>query len=71
MECAQKSKAFPTFQSKLKMGYKVKIQETNRGQRVINIPKVVSALYNLKKGMECEWTISDGELILKLNKKST
>jgi hypothetical protein len=52
------------------MGYKVKIQETNRGQRVINIPKVVSALYNLKKGMECEWTISDGELILKLNKKN-
>ena len=51
------------------MGYKVKIQETNRGQRIINIPKVVSALYNLKKGMECEWVIDKGELILKIVKK--
>ena len=51
------------------MGYKVKIQETNRGQRIINIPKVVSALYNLKKGMECEWVIDGGELILKIAKK--
>jgi hypothetical protein len=48
------------------MGYKVKIQETNRGQRIINIPKVVSAIYNLKKGQECEWILLNGELILKL-----
>ncbi len=51
------------------MGYKVKIQETNRGQKILNIPKVVSALYDLKKGMECEWVIDRGELILKLLKK--
>ena len=50
------------------MGYKVKIQETNRGQKIINIPKVVSALYNLKKGMECEWVLEKGELMLKIAK---
>jgi len=51
------------------MGYKVKIQETNRGQRILNIPKVVSALFNLKKGTECEWVLEGGELLLKVPNK--
>jgi len=51
------------------MGYKVKIQETNRGQKVLNIPKVVSALFNLKKGTECEWVLDKGELMLKVPNK--
>ena len=48
------------------MGYKVKIQETNRGQKIINVPKVVSALFNLKRGMTCEWVLDKGELQLKI-----
>ncbi len=48
------------------MGYRVKIQETNRGQKILNIPKVVSALFNLKRGMECEWVLEKGELTLKV-----
>ena len=51
------------------MGYRVKIQETNRGQKVINVPKVISALFGLKRGMECEWVLEKGELILKIPNK--
>ncbi len=51
------------------MGYKVKIQETNRGQKVINVPKVISALFGLQRGMECEWVLDKGELVLKIPKK--
>jgi len=51
------------------MGYKVKIQETNRGQKIINVPKVVSALFDLKRGMDCEWVLEGGELRLKIPHK--
>jgi len=51
------------------MGYKVKIQETNRGQKIINIPKVIS-LFNIKKGMECEWLLDkSGDLVVKIIKE--
>jgi len=51
------------------MGYKVKIQETNRGQKILNVPKVISALFGLKKGTECEWVLEKGELMLKVLNK--
>ncbi len=52
------------------MGYKVKVQETNRGQKILNIPKVIATLFNIKKGTKCEWELNKGELTLRLpNKK--
>ncbi len=50
------------------MGYKVKVQETNRGQKILNIPKVIATLFNIKKGTKCEWELNKGELTLRVPK---
>ena len=52
------------------MGYRVKIQETNRGQKILNVPKVIAELFKLKKGTECEWELNKrGGIVLKIPKK--
>ncbi len=51
------------------MGYKVKVQETNRGQKILNIPKVLASLFNIKKGTECEWELNKNELMLRVPNK--